>query len=70
MEVAHSLPYPIGNAATHEYADACLPRRPHPWAGGANNGSITVGIKSVCTTDSVCFLTIWADPTESWLRAP
>lgn len=39
-------------------------------AGGANNGSTTVGIKSVYTADSVCFPASWADPTESWLRAP
>jgi hypothetical protein len=39
-------------------------------AGGANMGSSEVTIQSVYTADSVYFLVTWADPTESWQRAP
>ena len=38
--------------------------------GGANNASTEVVLKSVYTADMVYFLATWADPTESWLRAP
>lgn len=41
-----------------------------PVSGGANNGSTEVSLKSVYTDDMVYFLITWADPTESFLRAP
>lgn len=41
-----------------------------PVSGGANNGSTEVRLKAVYTEDSVYFLATWADPTETFLRAP
>ena len=41
-----------------------------PVSGGANNGSTTVEIKALYTTDTVYFLAQWADPTESTRRSP
>jgi hypothetical protein len=41
-----------------------------PVSGGANNGSTEVAIKAVYSGDMVYFVVTWADPTESWLRAP
>lgn len=41
-----------------------------PVSGGANNGQTEVTLKSVYTGDMVYFLATWADPTESFIRAP
>lgn len=41
-----------------------------PVEDGANMGETDVTLKSVYTGDTVYFLVTWADPTESWLRAP
>jgi hypothetical protein len=41
-----------------------------PVSGGANNGSTEVTLKAVYSDDMVYFVVTWADPTESWLRAP
>lgn len=41
-----------------------------PVSGGANSGSTTVELKALYTADSVYFLAQWADPTESFRRAP
>ncbi len=38
--------------------------------GGYNNYSSGVTLKSVYSGDMVYYLATWADPTESWLRAP
>ncbi|MBZ0274976.1 MAG: ethylbenzene dehydrogenase [Anaerolineae bacterium] len=37
---------------------------------GANEGDTTIMIRSVYTEDTVYFLVEWADPTESFVRAP
>jgi hypothetical protein len=37
---------------------------------GANNGTPTIGIRSVYTQDMVYFVVVWDDPTQSYLRAP
>ena len=39
-------------------------------AGGFNNYSTEVKLKSVYVGDMVYFVATWADPTETWLRAP
>lgn len=39
-------------------------------SGGANTGEHTIEIKSVYTDDSVYFLALWNDPTESTRREP
>ena len=39
-------------------------------SGGANMGSSEITLQAVYTADSAYFLVTWADPTESWLRAP
>lgn len=39
-------------------------------AGGANTGSHVVTLKSIYTDDSVYFLAVWNDPTESLRREP
>ena len=41
-----------------------------PVAGGANNGSTKVSLKSVYSGDSVYFLATWDDPTQSFIRSP
>jgi hypothetical protein len=41
-----------------------------PVAGGANNSSTQVGVRSVNTKDMIYFLLQWADPTESVVRFP
>lgn len=39
-------------------------------AGGANTGSAKVTLKSIYTNDSVYFLAVWNDPTQSDRRLP
>lgn len=41
-----------------------------PVSGGANSDSTEVRLKAVYTEDSVYFLAVWADPTETFFRAP
>jgi len=41
-----------------------------PVAGGANNGSTDITLKSVYRSDMVYFLASWADPTQSFVRSP
>jgi hypothetical protein len=41
-----------------------------PVSGGANMGSSEISLQAVYTSDNVYFLATWADPSESWLRAP
>lgn len=41
-----------------------------PVAGGANNGTTEIVLKSVHDDDMVYFLVSWADPTDSFIRAP
>ena len=41
-----------------------------PVAGGANNGSTEIALKSVYSGDMVYYLATWADPTESFIRSP
>jgi hypothetical protein len=41
-----------------------------PVAGGANNGSTEVTLRSVYDDGKVYFVATWADPTESYLRSP
>jgi hypothetical protein len=65
---AEAAPELDGVADDAAWADA--PEITIPVAGGANNGSTEVTLKSVYTDDMVYFLATWADPTESWLRAP
>lgn len=38
--------------------------------GGANKSATDVKIKSVYTADTVSFLAMWQDPTQSFIRAP
>ncbi len=57
-----------GSADEPFWADA--PSVTIPVSGGANNGSTEVSLRSVYSGDRVYFLAVWADPTESYLRAP
>ena len=41
-----------------------------PVAGGFNNFSTDAKLKAVYTADTVTFLLVYADPTESWFRSP
>jgi hypothetical protein len=65
---AAAAPELDGEADEAAWAEA--PELSIPVAGGANNGSTDIKLKSVYTDDMVYFVATWADPTESWLRAP
>lgn len=61
---------PTLDGAADEAAWGDAPEIVIPVSDGANNGETEVSLKSVYTGDMVYFLVTWADPTESWLRAP
>ncbi len=41
-----------------------------PVSGGFNNFAVDAKLKAVYTADTVTFLLVYADPTESWFRSP
>ena len=67
MKVA-AAPELDGAADDAAWADA--PSLTIPVAGGANNGSTEVQLKSVYADDMVYFVAQWADPTQSFIRSP
>ncbi|HEX2996677.1 MAG TPA: ethylbenzene dehydrogenase-related protein [Anaerolineales bacterium] len=61
---------PTLDGVADDEAWANAPELTIPVTGGANNFSTDAKLKAVYSGDTVYFLLSYADPTESWLRAP